>query len=99
MTEKTLAQQQAEGLRALADMIEQNPELAEELRYSAMEGVNIPILHNAASTIAAFARAGVAHNAQIEEHSNEKHAGTYLRWGPVGIHVYARRELLAKEAS
>lgn len=94
MTE-TLAQQQAAGLRALADMIEAHPGLAENFRYTAIEDVNVPLSHSTnepALTIAAFVRAAKAHGASVEKNYSEKYGGVYLRWGPIGLHVYAPRE-------
>jgi len=92
-TEKPLHVQQAEGLRALADLLEQNPELAEQTRYN-LEAINVPCssADDPVATIAAFVRAGLAHGASIEKEYDSKFGGATISWGTVGIHVYTYRE-------
>ncbi|GGM64317.1 hypothetical protein GCM10012275_38600 [Longimycelium tulufanense] len=94
MSELTFAQQQAAGLRALADLIEDNPALAERLRYS-LERIISPLFsgeNDHKALLAAFARAGKRHGAQITKDSDGKYFGVNLTWGPVTLYVYAERE-------
>lgn len=90
--EVELAREQAAGLRALADMIEQNPHLAEQVRYS-FTAVNVPIGRSGdvRATMTDFVRRGVRAGAVVTKEQDDSWAGATLAWGPVGIHVYAAR--------
>lgn len=88
-----LAHQQAAGLRALADMIELHPQLAEALRYT-IDKVNVPIGHvvgDVRAAMADFVRAGARSGATVTKEQDDTWSGVTLLWGPVGIHVYAAR--------
>lgn len=89
----TLAQQQAAGLRALADMIENNSYLAQETRY-VLDQINVPVSHaeDPKGALAAFIRAAKAHGATVTKDNNDQWGGVILTWGKVGLYVYAKRE-------
>lgn len=83
----------ADGLRALATLIEQNPELAEHFRHT-IGIINVPVnsVDEPVPLIAAFTRAAMALGARVEKEYGEHWGGVNLTWGPVGIHVYAARD-------
>lgn len=82
-----LAGRQAVGLRALADMIEQNPELA---GLASPDSLHVFYAHNAAE-LGAIARAAVRSGAKVTKQiSNDLH-NVLLSWGPVGALVLAWR--------
>lgn len=88
--QQTLAQQQAAGLRALADMIEANPQLHETLRY-ALGMVNA--FSDDPAVLAEFMRAGRRHGATTEKQVHgDKFFTAVLAWGPLELHVNAHRE-------
>ncbi|WP_116051917.1 hypothetical protein [Amycolatopsis palatopharyngis] len=101
MTEKTLAEQYAEGLEAMAAMLRERPHLAEHLLYTGIDGINIPVAMSGspAATVAEFARSGAAHSATVDKDYSGDWAGVVLRWGPVGLHVYARREQVCERGA
>ncbi|WP_263251607.1 hypothetical protein [Saccharopolyspora rosea] len=88
----TLAQQQAAGLRALADMIETNPELAESARWS-FDGLLVPVEHTGAARAAIdrFANAAVTYGASVTAEADEKWSGINVSWGALRLYVYASR--------
>ncbi|MFI6304332.1 hypothetical protein ACIBCH_20875 [Amycolatopsis thailandensis] len=94
MTEqKSLHVRQAEGLRALADMIEANPELAEHLSQ-ALQGMAAYVF--TAEPIAAFVRAAGRHGAKIVKDypdDPERHFSAYAHFGDeVAIRLHTTRE-------
>jgi hypothetical protein len=82
-----LAQQQAAGLRALADMVEQNPELA---AFATLDHLYAFHVGNAEDQ-AAFARAALRHGAKVTKDVWESQHNLLLAWGPVTACVLARR--------
>lgn len=85
--EPTLAQQQAAGLRALADMIEQNPDLPEaRLDFLFVFHPNTPTEH------AELARAALRHGGKVDKQVSDEMYNLVLRWGPVGAGALAYRE-------
>lgn len=87
----------AQGLRALADMVEANPELAPELRW-ALGKLYAPVSPNRKpkKLISEFIRAAKAHGAKVFKRSLDKHSGVDLFFGPVGVWVYADRNLVCE---
>jgi hypothetical protein len=86
----SLAAQQAAGLRALADMIERNPNLASHTKYTF---VQIDTFADTQSEIRDFVRAGLAHGAEVtKDAKGDVWFTAKLAWGPVVLHVNARRE-------
>ncbi|MGW1680516.1 hypothetical protein [Saccharopolyspora sp. NPDC002376] len=79
MTE-TLAQQQAAGLRALADMIEAHP----EIRATYLGGIHgIHVWHpQSAEEMAAIARAALKHGAKVEKDIGVSLYNLSISWGP-----------------
>ena len=96
VAEPTLASRQAAGLRALADMIEANPEVAEHLRYT-FGHMGVPLIVQCDGEIrealARLVRAGKAHGATIDKTYNGQWAGANLNWadGAVTLRVTADR--------
>lgn len=89
MNDNSLAAQQAAGLRALADMIEQHPKLVETTRYSFEQ---IDTFADSADTIREFVRAGLKHGAEILKSGSDQWFTAKLMWGPVKLHINARRD-------
>lgn len=88
--DQTLAQQQAAGLRALADFIEANPDLQPAIRH-ALSMING--FTDDPAVLAAFMRAGRQHGAvTTKEAVNDTWFTAVLAWGPVELHVNAHRE-------
>lgn len=81
-----LAGEQAAGLRALADLIEANPEL--NAHVDRIYGFH----PKSAEAQAAIARAGLRHGAKVEKDVWEKQHNIVLKWGPVHVHALADRE-------
>lgn len=88
-----LAAKLAAGYRAIADLIENNPELAEHLRY-VPKNILVPVSgeDDPRGIIASFARAGLRTGAEISKRQTDKHAGAVIGWGPVAVEVYAQRD-------
>lgn len=86
--QQTLARQQADGLRALADMIEDNPEVA---RFASVDGLYAFHVTTAADQ-AILARAALRSGAKVDKDVWEKQHNLILRWGVVGAYVLASRE-------
>ena len=85
-----------EGLRALADLFEANPELAEDFRYGdAFSKIHNPVSHNEdpRASMAAWARAGKAAGAPVAKDYGEKWGSvTVTLSDAVRIYTYAKRE-------
>lgn len=87
----------AAGLRALAAMFTEHPELAAEVPYTLSA---IPVFvsprrdGDVRARIVAFARAGMACGATVTESndSGSDYAGVDLQFGPVRLNVYSRTE-------
>lgn len=85
-----LAAEQAAGLRALADMIEANPQLNAHFdRMSAF-------FPKSADAQAEIARAGLRHGAKVDKDVWEKQHNIILKWGPVHVHALANRETVCE---
>ena len=84
-----LAAQQAAGLRALADMIEANPDLA-PLANAYLPSMDVFYAWTK-DDVARIARAGLAHGAKVEKAAFNNTFGLTLRWGPVGASTLGDR--------
>lgn len=85
-----------EGLRALADLIEANPELAEYFRYNdALRKAMLPVSHydDPRAAMAEWARAGKASgHPVIKDYSGQWGSVTVVLSDEVKIWAYAKRE-------
>lgn len=85
-----------EGLRALADLFEANPELAEDFRYGdAFSKIHNPVSHSEdpRASMAAWARAGKAAGVPVaKEYDGQWGSVTVTLTGAVKIFTYAKRE-------
>ena len=91
-----VAAAQAAGLRALADLIEHNPELAATDSY--LDGLSVWHVTDAA-TLAALARAGKAHGAKVEkkyDQDGDDHFVLSLTWGVVGAKALSYRSTVCE---
>lgn len=81
----------AANLHQLADLIADTPGLAPAVRY-AFGGINCYVMsqHNPRAVLAAVARAGLKHGAHVTKDIGD-YAGVVVRFGEVGVHVYAAR--------
>lgn len=99
MTPAGLAAAQAAGLRSLADFIDANPHLAEELRYP-LATILTPVnsADDPRAMLADFGTAAHDHDGvtAIDSYNgNRDYAGLNLRFGPaVTLQVYAKRTKL-----
>lgn len=93
-TTPTTARRQADGLRRLADMIEANPELAEEMDI-ALSSMNVWIgADDQRATLVAFARAGARAGATVTKDkggTSDQYFGARIEFGPVGFYAYGYR--------
>jgi hypothetical protein len=90
----SLAAQQAAGLRQLADMIEQNPELAVSAAYLA----RLDVFHViGADTLQAIIRAGLAVGATVDKQMFGNTFAATLRFGPVGVSVLGDRAVVCEK--
>jgi hypothetical protein len=87
-TQPTLAHRQAAGLRALADMIEANPELADHAGY--LDASNVFYVQDKAA-MAAIARAALAHGFEVMKDAFGDVYKVLLKHGPVGFAALASR--------
>lgn len=89
-----LAAQQAAGLRALADMIDAHPEVAELIRFSGLERLLAPVgsTDDAVMVMADLIRKAKARGATVTKSAEDDWFNVHVAWGPVGIQVYAARE-------
>ncbi|NIH85769.1 hypothetical protein [Amycolatopsis granulosa] len=91
-----LAQRQAEGLRALATLIEQNPALADKLSYAL--NMLAPLVNHEPDprvTLTAFHAAAVTHGTEVSV-INEPHGCIVAaKFGPVVVRMHARADLMA----
>lgn len=98
LTNAELVAAQAAGLRALADFIEANPHLADEMRYP-LANILTPVnsAEDPRAMLAEFGTAAYDHDGATVDNYNggADYAGLLLHFGPaVGIQVYAKREKL-----
>ncbi|RJQ84759.1 hypothetical protein [Amycolatopsis panacis] len=94
---RVLAREQAEGLRALARLIEQHPALTRVLAFplGEMRGYVVDAEDDARGTLAEFRRAALAAGAEVST-ANEIDACTVgARFGPVTVSVKAKADLMA----
>lgn len=84
---------QAEGLRALADFIEANPSLAEEMAYT-LSSMQDPVLKDdPVETLAEFARAAARARIPHRKNGSDKYFRLELQFGDaVTFTPYASRE-------
>ncbi len=84
------AADKAQGLRALADMIEANPDVVEHINWT-FDGINVPVWTKEAVQV--LARAGAASRIKVTKHQGDKYAGVDLYFADqVSLHVYVKRE-------
>lgn len=89
MTTETKASEYADGLRALADMIEANPELVPIFKFSLGE-IREPI--NDREELATFARAAARTGNKVSKNFGSKYASVAVAFGPVTLAAYIERE-------
>lgn len=88
--DQKLADELASGLRALADMVEANPQHADVFRY-AFSTINV--FTSDPAEIAEIARIGRRHGAESKKDADDTYFTVELHWGRrVQLHVNARRE-------
>ncbi|MEV0085229.1 hypothetical protein [Saccharopolyspora sp. NPDC050642] len=89
----TLAQQQAAGLRALADMIETNPELAKNFSSTLNRvGINVHLSwKDRVAELARIARIAKRHGATVTKDINETFHNLVLDFGGTKAQVLAYR--------
>lgn len=80
----------AEALRVVADMMEANPELAEDMRYTGFE--SICFAFRSKDQVVRLVRAAKAHGAQITKHHGDKYFSTDMAFGPVVLGAHVLRE-------
>lgn len=85
--EKERARAMAEGLRGLAGMVEQNPDLAHLAKFSDLYA----FFPQSAEEQAALARAALKAGAKVEKDITSTQHNLVLRWGPVGAFALAAR--------
>ncbi|MEV6226877.1 hypothetical protein AB0L88_03150 [Saccharopolyspora shandongensis] len=88
MTE-TLAQQQAAGLRALADMVEAHPEIPATY-LGGFFGIDV-WFPQSAEEMAAIARAALKHGAKVEKDISETQYNLTIAWGPFKARALGNR--------
>lgn len=91
----TLAQQQAAGLRALADLIEQNPQAAQWLRHTlTYSGINAHLRSDSdkAAQQAEFARIARRYGATTTKDISDKFHNVVADFGAVKVDMIAYRE-------
>lgn len=93
--EQQLVVKMAAGLRAMAEMIERNPQVAELLRSALTPGnVLAPLMHQAdpVAATAEVINAAIGHGARVDRSVDETYFNADASWGPVGFRAYANRE-------
>lgn len=96
-TEETLAQQQAAGLRALADLITRHPALAPHLEY-VLRGMHEPLTSrdgDVRAVLEAFHAAAMASGATVTVDNREDQCRVRARFGPVAVLMTAEAALMA----
>ncbi|GAB3471800.1 hypothetical protein [Actinophytocola sediminis] len=88
-----LATDLAAGYRALADLIDANPDLAAHMRYIP-KNILVPVSgeDDPRAIIAAFARTGLRHGATVEKWIRGSNSGVAIAWGQINLDVYAGRD-------
>jgi hypothetical protein len=87
----------AAGLHRLAELVAANPDLASLFRYT-LAHISVPLIasEDPKTALAAIVRAGLRTGATVSKLPSDQFAGADVLWGPVGIHVYADRELVCE---
>lgn len=85
----TKATEYANGLRALADMIEANPELVPILKYS-LGNISEPVRDR--DELATFTRAAARTGRKVTKDYSGKYADVSVAFGPVTVSGYLPRE-------
>ncbi len=90
---KPLHIQQADGLRALADMIEKHAEVGKLLTYS-LRQISQPTgsVDDPKAEMATFARAAAKCGAKVRKNGGDKWFSVVAAWGPVEVEVFVDRE-------
>jgi hypothetical protein len=88
----SLAAQQAAGLRKLADFIEHNPGLATHCTFDM-----INVFVDGPAEIRDAIRAGLGRGAKVNKTAKGDFFAATLEWGPVVLHVNARREAVCEK--
>lgn len=94
----TLATQQAAGLRALADLIENNPDLNDDLRWLTSD---LSAYVADKEVLAKFARAAVAQGAKVTkdfppDSRPDRHFYLYASFGPVQVRLHCERAVVCE---
>ena len=90
----SLAAQQAAGLRALAQMIEDNPELASIAAY--LDGFSVFFAWSKDNAQAVI-RAALAAGAKVEKTYRDDYFTTSLTWGPVTAKMIGSRATVCEK--
>lgn len=91
MSEEQRHIQLAKGLRAWADMVEANPDIAEFASFGNLYAFYV----NRAEDHATIVRAALAAGATVEKQISETLYNVVLHFGPVGAMVLANRNAVA----
>lgn len=91
-TDTELAAEIATGLRSLAVLIETNPDLASELRYSLSKLLMAVPMTDEQERLARWARAGKELGAKITKDASDSQFEVAVAFGPVAVRVIAPRE-------
>lgn len=83
----------AEGLRALARMLEENPELMQDACY--LNSLDVWWSRDP-ERLAAIVRAGMRYGAKVDKQISERQHNVLLTWGPIGARAIADRELVCE---
>lgn len=97
MSDLTQAQQQVAGLRALANLLEVNPDLADDLSYSMGHGLLGMPLHNDTVTdqrarLAEWSRAALAHGGKVAKGVRDDKFEVAATFGPLRVRIIANRD-------
>lgn len=88
----TVAQELAIGLRALADMLDANPNLNDDSYLQYAFG-SLPVYTMNRAAVAAFARAAMGAGITVTKHQGDKWAGIDIPFGSrMGLRVFVERE-------
>lgn len=91
-TNEKRAAEQAAGLRALADLVEANPELADEFRH-AFQNMNVFVRgDNASDEMASLVRTFLRHKATVTKKTVGKYMVAVAAFGPVEVEINLARD-------
>lgn len=95
-----LADEFAAGFRALADLLEVNPQLAEDMRYGAGDLFAMPEFNGAVTNqrerLAEWMRAAKSHGAKVTKDASTDNFKAVLTFGAVRVKVLANREAVCE---